>query len=178
MESERDLPFEKQKAREMGCVDAVERREVHELRTKLRSAESIATYEYSFDWKADGIDISREDASMKRLCSYICKVSLFIKSDPGQTLCPQEVKKMIKDDFSSRRVFDETEQEMAHHAAFVWKRASSFVGREDLLRSIMANIAAGNNRIVVIHGVSGAGSAFFDSRLFAGDQVLAQARRR
>ena len=75
MESEKDLPFEQQKAKEMGCLDIVERRAVHDLRTKLEGDPNVLTFSYSFDWKKDGIDISREDAAMKQLCSRLCKAS-------------------------------------------------------------------------------------------------------
>ena len=46
---------------------------------------------------------------------------------------------------------------MVHHVTFVKKRAESFFGRESLIRSAMATIAATDGKITVLHGVSGAG---------------------
>lgn len=74
MESERDLPLAEQKAKEMGCLDTVERRAVHQLRQRLEKEPNVSTYDYGFDWKTDGIDISREDISMKQICSRLFTV--------------------------------------------------------------------------------------------------------
>ena len=76
MESERDLPVSEQKAREMGCIDTVERKIVQDLREKLQNESAVSIYDYGFDWKHDGIDISREDLSMKRICSRLFTVIL------------------------------------------------------------------------------------------------------
>lgn len=78
MESERDFPPEKQKAKEMGCVDVVERRQIHELREKLEGDPCVSIYEYFFDWEKDGIDISREDLKMKQLCAQLFSVKTVI----------------------------------------------------------------------------------------------------
>ena len=75
----------------------------------------------------------------------------------------QEVKQLIKEQFAGQITFGRDKQEMCHHAAFVWKRAESFVGREGLLRCTMANIAAWNGKIVVVHGDSGSGAALCQS---------------
>ena len=67
------------------------------------------------------------------------------------------MKKLIEEDLKERHTLDEDEQEMVHQASFVRKRTESFMGREALLRTTMANIAATNAKITVIHGISGAG---------------------
>lgn len=75
------------------------------------------------------------------------------------------MKTQIIEEFGKRHKLDEDEQEMVHHALFVKKRTESFVGREALIRRVMANIADQTERITVIHGVSGAGDAVFGGML-------------
>lgn len=77
MESERDLPSSKQKAKLMGCENNYERRIITDLREKLENDPSISVFSYSFDWKKDGIDIAREDRTMKRICAKLFTVTSF-----------------------------------------------------------------------------------------------------
>lgn len=149
MESEKDLPFHSQKARLMGCVDSTQRQVIEDLRRSLSIDSKVQNISYDFDWSTRGLDISREDASMRHLCCTLYS----------------RIKKIIEDDFSSRRVFKDLEQEFIHHAAFVQKRSKSFVGREELISKAMITINSSKNKLIVIHGVSGAGKQVLESRV-------------
>eukprot|EP00210_Caulerpa_lentillifera_P004983 g4757.t1 len=141
MESEKDLPIQNQKARLMGCDNFTQRRIITDLRRTLSNNPLVENNCYVFDWSTDGLDINREDASMRHLCCNLYS----------------RIKQIIVDEFSNRRLFQDLEQEFIHHAAFVQKRSKSFVGREELIFNVMVTINSSKSKITVLHGVSGAG---------------------
>lgn len=67
------------------------------------------------------------------------------------------MRNLIQAEFRDRHVLNAEEQEMVHHALFAKTRSDTFVGREALLRTLMANIAATDEKITLLHGVSGSG---------------------
>jgi hypothetical protein len=145
--------------------DAAKR--LRDLKARLKQRLHGNVHPYEADWTGNGISSSHIGTLPEKLEDCL---KLLEEVNTPQTFCVDVWKRLarvIQDEVARIEKIDPLEKEIADHAAFGKDRASSFIGRADILQTILDYIESGDRHPLCVFGESGSGKSALMAKAIA-----------